>query len=244
MEAAPCTTSFQIRVTSCAMHDFHRFTLRTTDIVAAKTFYESVLSTDGLEIVPLPPTARAKGAPSHWMGHIAVDDVASTLGALVERGALALGPIFPTQYGGSMAILKDPGGAVLGLSNPHPSGKRPDVCWHQLNTENAANACANYRDLFGWKLGDRVDLGKYGVHQHFAWNETGADAGTIVDVAELSGVHTHWLFYFQVPDFDAALKRVRDAGCVVIGPTTLDSGVRVVVCDDPQGAAFGLREGV
>lgn len=38
-----------------------------------------------------------------------------------------------------------------------------------------------------------------------------------------------------------AVRPVRDAGGVVLGPFPLPCGERVAVCDDPQGAAFALR---
>jgi predicted enzyme related to lactoylglutathione lyase len=41
---------------------------------------------------------------------------------------------------------------------------------------------------------------------------------------------------------DPALAVLRSAGGVIVGPFVLPDGERVVVCDDPQGAAFALRE--
>ena len=55
------------------------------------------------------------------------------------------------------------------------------------------------------------------------------------------GVHPHWLFHFPVSELEAAVHQVRAAGRVVLGPFTLPGGERVAVCEDGQGAAFGLR---
>lgn len=51
-----------------------------------------------------------------------------------------------------------------------------------------------------------------------------------------------WLFLFRIDALDAAIAKVGAAGGKVIGPFLLPGGDRIAVCDDPQGAAFGLYE--
>ena len=55
-------------------------------------------------------------------------------------------------------------------------------------------------------------------------------------------VHAQWLYFFATPDLDASIARVRELGGLALRPTTTADGHRVVACDDPQGAAFGLYE--
>jgi predicted enzyme related to lactoylglutathione lyase len=55
-------------------------------------------------------------------------------------------------------------------------------------------------------------------------------------------VHPHWLFFFAVASLDVAVERVRTHGGQVLGPLEVQNGARVAVCDDAQGAAFGLIE--
>lgn len=220
---------------------FSRYVLRTTDTAGAATFYDAVLGHRGDAIFPLHESAVARGAPSHWLGHIRAVDLggADAVGArFVERGATRLGPPPGT---GDFVVLRDPGGAVVALTD-NPADSTANVVWHQLNTREPAIAVANYGDLFGWVQTTENDLGDLGKHRRFAFAAGELAVGTISDVEGRPGVHTHWLFFFSVPSLDTAVDRVRELGGVVVGPVTLPGGARVAACDDPQGAAFGLVE--
>lgn len=218
---------------------FSRHLLRTSDVPAATAFYDAVLGQRRDEIVPLPEAAIARGAPPHWLGHIAVSDVGGAqalAGRFVERGALRLGP--PSA---GDVILRDPGGAILALTDARGEPATA-VAWYQLNTRDRAAATANYAALFGWSFTEQLDLGALGRHQRFAFASGEPISGVFSDVEGRPGVHTHWLFYFAVRSLEGALEQVRKHGGVAIGPLELPDGVRVAVCDDPQGAAFGLIE--
>ena len=229
--------------TLCAA--FCRFDLRTTDADAARAFYARVLGHDRAAVWPLHEQARARGAQPHWLGRLGVADVESAAAAFVERGAVRFGPTGPTADGGQAAVLRDPGGAVVALGTPPPSNAQAgvEVVWHVLNTNDAARATQNYRDLFGWTLTERIEAGAHGSFQQFAWHAGSESVGAIADIAARPGVHPHWLFVFEVDALEAALAAVRAAGgVVVLEPLVLPGGQRIAVCDDPQGAAFGLRE--
>jgi predicted enzyme related to lactoylglutathione lyase len=225
------------------MTRFCRFDLRTTDAEAARAFYARVLGHERAVIWPLHEQALANGARPHWLGRIGVADVEQVAGAFVERGATRLGPTRPTADGGQAAVLRDPGGAVVAGGTPPPAGAADvDVVWHVLNTSDVARATASYRDLLGWALGDRVDVGAHGTFQQFAWQPGEATIGAIGDIAGRPGVHPHWLFFFEVDALEPAIEATRSAGGIVLEQTVVPSGHRICVCDDPQGAAFALRE--
>jgi predicted enzyme related to lactoylglutathione lyase len=220
---------------------FSRFLLRTTDVRAAAEFYDAVLEERGDGIVPLHEAALARGAQPHWLGHIAVRDLGgaeAVAGRLVERGAMRLGP--PAGVG-DFVVLRDPGGAVVAVTDSAEASSAR-VVWHQLNTRDPANAGATYTGLFGWALTQAIDLGPLGQHQRFAFSAGEPSVGLISDVANRPEVHTHWLFFWAVPSLDRALERTRSRGGKVVGPIALQNGVRVAACDDPQGAAFGVIE--
>jgi uncharacterized protein len=173
-----------------------------------------------------------------------VADVERATAEFVERGAMRLGPALPTGDGGQAVVLRDPGGAVVAVAPPPPANVEAgvDVVWHVLNTNDVASATANYRELFGWELTHRVDLDAQGTFHQFAWDAGGASVGAIADIAARPGVHAHWLFFFEVDALEPAIAATRAAGGVVLDPMVLPSGERACVCDDPQGAAFALRE--
>jgi predicted enzyme related to lactoylglutathione lyase len=222
---------------------FGRFELRTTDPVLARAFYATVLGHDRSIVWPLHERALANGARPHWLGHLGVADVDGAARAFVERGATQLGPTVSRPGGERAVILRDPGGAVLAVGSPSlENAEAAGAAWHVLNTNDAARAAANYAEQFGWELGDRVDVAGLGVFQPFAWGPGREDVGSIGDISGRPGVHPHWLFFFEVEALDPAIASVLAAGGVVIERSTLPSGQRFGVCDDPQGAAFGLWE--
>ncbi|MCE9580415.1 MAG: hypothetical protein K8W52_45270 [Deltaproteobacteria bacterium] len=214
---------------------FARFTLRTTDLAAARGFYDAVLGTHAEDLAALPAAALARGAQAHWLGQIDVEDVGAMAARLVALGAAPLGPQ------GEVAIVRDPGGAIVGLTlgvRALPSR----VVWHQRHTAAPARDAAIYAELFGWRVGEPVTIGEHGVHRPFSWRDDGVAVGTIADLAGRPHVHAQWLFYFGVPALETAMAAVRAGGGIVLGPWTTPDGARVAVCDDPQGAAFGLME--
>lgn len=220
---------------------FTRIVLRTTDVAAARRFYAAVLGPRALEIEALPPDVAARGAPAHWLGQLGVDDVEATASAFVAHGATRLGPTRPTHDGGRLAIVRDPGGAVVALVTRSARGPEGEVVWHQLTTGDLPRVLAAYADVLGWARTARVEHGEHGVHQEFAFAQGEPSAGSIAALVDGRGIHAHWLFHFRVDDLDAALATVRVEGALIANVVTLADGARIAVCDDPQGAAFALR---
>jgi hypothetical protein len=225
---------------------FCHWALRTTDADGARAFYRKVLGHDRAEIWALHEEALARGARPHWLGRIAVEDVARAAAAFQERGAMQIGPIRPTADGGQAAVLRDPGGAILAVSTPPPADATPSLApdFYVLNTNDAARAIVNYRELFGWEIKEPQEIPGQGTIHPFGWNAGGPSVGVIVDITGMAGRHPHWLFYFKVDALDSAVATARASGGLVLGPIALPSGERIAVCDDLQGAAFGLLERV
>lgn len=220
---------------------FTRYLLRTTDVPAATAFYDAVLERRGDGIVQLHESALARGARSHWLGHIGVRGLGgadAVAAKFIERGAMRLGP--PPGVA-DFVVLRDPGGAIVALTD-NPAESSAGVAWHQLNTRDASQAAAHYSSLFGWTFAEKLDLGALGHHQRFAFAPGAPNIGVLSDIEARPQVHTHWLYFFAVPSLDAAVARVQTQGGLVIGPLELPSGARIAACDDPQGAAFGLVE--
>jgi hypothetical protein len=88
------------------------------------------------DIVSLPESAVARGARAHWLGHLGVEDVERAAWAFVDRDATRLGPTRPTD-GGDVAIVRDPGGAVVALARL-PYTACAEVDFHVLNTIGAS----------------------------------------------------------------------------------------------------------
>jgi predicted enzyme related to lactoylglutathione lyase len=237
--------AWDVRVVFC------RYSLRTTDLEAARAFYAEALGLvlpEGmserslLEAWPLHERALARGAPPHWLGHLAVDDVEVTMNRLVALGGERLGPTVQAGDGTPFATLRDPFGAVIAVRARSASAAAAPVVWHQLHTREVEGAWALYHELFGWTHEQTLDVpDPVGGYRLFAWNEAGAVVGSMGNTARWPGVHTHWLFFLPVHDLDDAAARVRALGGTAMEPVTI-SGMRLVGCEDPQGAAFGLAQ--
>lgn len=218
---------------------FCRYELRTTNPNGAKVFYAALFGREDLIIRELPISARTRGAPAHWLGYLSA---AATGGSLVtlqrwnDYGAIPIG-----ARTGEGAVVRDPGGAMLALTD---SAEVVDagVDMHVLLTPNAGRAAQIYVELFGWVLTERFELGSSGSFQQFAWSAGEPNAGAIGDIAGRPGVHAQWQFFFAAKSFDAALAYTRENGDTVLDPIELPTGRRIAACEDPQGAAFGLVE--
>jgi uncharacterized protein len=214
------------------VNGFVRWTLRTSDVDAARSFYDGLLEEGAPDVTELPASLRARGAKPHWLGYLAAPDVVPTIEAFVARGATRLG---------TGELVRDPGGAILALTSRREPSRR-DVVWQQLLTADPKRAKEDYAELFGMKLGARVEIPQLGAVDEFGWG-TGEPSGSIGDIAGKPHIHPQWLFFFRGTDLERAASHIRANGGIVLGPTTLPDGRRVAVCDDPQGAQFALMTG-
>ncbi len=235
------------------MTRFFRYDLRTTDVAGARAFYTAVLGSCDARIFQLHEQAIARGARPHWLGYLQVDDVDSAASAFVARGATHLGPKWVNPEGLEAAVMRDPGGAVVAIAKPAPAQKHvpkasaldssaADVVSRLLHTPDVERAKANYGELFGWAFNPPLDLGSLGVFHQFAWKPGEPLAGAMSDISQRQGVHPHWLFHFDVPALEPALDVLRAGGGLVVGRVLVPNGDSIAICDDPQGAAFALRE--
>lgn len=238
---------------------FGFYELRTIDLGAAQRFYQAVLGPSWRiedcgqgekslqlgevsigKMTHLPPQAIAHGAPSHWLGHVCVEQVETALPDWLAAGSIQLGPARRLEDGVTVAPLRDPLGAVMAISDRQPPA--PGLPWHELHSKDEARALSVYGQLLGWQPTDAFDPGLgIGPYQQFAWSAAGPSVGGMVSSARLPGVHAHWLFYFQVPRLDEALAQVVQlGGHVYHGPRRMPGGALLGQCEDPQRAVFGL----
>jgi hypothetical protein len=190
------------------------------------------------------PEGCGTGSDPGWVGYVSVDDVDAFV-AKVEAlgGTLHVGPMEIAEVG-RFAVVADPQGAVFALYTsacegpPPPAMGTPGLAgWHELWAKDGAAAFAFYAELFGWTKTEAFDMGPSGVYQLFA---TATEAVGGMMTAE-AGVSTGWLFYFNVPELDAAMARVLDkGGKVAFGPQEVPGGMWIIQCHDPQGGEFAL----
>ena len=241
------------------------YELITTDIECAKAFYPRVLgwgtqdvsmpsmayslftlgeaSVSGL--MGLPAGADKIGAKPRWIGYVGVDDVDATAALINQLGGAVHVP--PTNFYNfsRFAVVADPQTASFGLISwltpvqllqaaPNIPGR---VAWHELLAADREKALAFYGSLFGWQKAE-ARVGPRGTYQFFSAGEQ--TIGGIVTKPRTVSMPS-WVYYFNVGDIDAAVKRVKiGGGQVVEGPIEVPGGSWIIQCLDPQGALFAL----
>ncbi len=163
-------------VTQHAAGAFCWVELATTDAADAKRFYAQVFGWQAHD-VPLPDggvytmmklngraaaalygmdPAQAAQAPPHWSSYVSVPDVKTCAARALELDGTVVVEPFDVMEHGSMAVLRDPAGAMLSVWQPRVHigvGVRDEpgaLCWNELLTREAGAATAFYSALFGW----------------------------------------------------------------------------------------------
>jgi uncharacterized protein len=100
----------------------------------------------------------------------------------------------------------------------------------ELGVKDAARAKAFYGELLGWSF--ETTTGEN------AWIQTEGVRGGLHGEDEASNI----VVYFNVPDIETAVQRVRELGGQAEDPGPPDPGGRFTTCRDDQGVEFGLHQ--
>ncbi|MFZ3471395.1 VOC family protein [Streptomyces sp. 4.24] len=240
-----------------------------SDVEGAKTFYSDVLGwtfgessseygnytqaySDGKAVAAVvPPMPGAEGA-SQWCLYFASPDAAATAEKIKSAGGEVL--MEPMQVGafGTMAIAKEPSGAVFGVWQPgehkgfEKFGENGAYAWAEVFSRDVAKPDAFLPRVF-----------PYGAQQM----EAGSDpdmAGMDYKVFSLGGpenpvlgrmsmgdefppeIPSYIQVYFAVPNCDEAVAKAKaGGGALHFGPMDSPFG-RFAALTDPQGAAFAV----
>lgn len=250
-------------------HDFPPGTpvwteLFTTDPDAAAPFYAGLLGweqtttgedfggyrnflLDGEMVTGCMRNATPDTVPSVWFVYLASTDATAT----VERARAAGSHIevepMPVGDLGTMAVLSDAGGAMLGVWEPGTHRgigalSEPGApCWFELHTRDFDAALGFYRDVFDWDVHVMPEMPGF---RYATYGEGDGSRAGIYDAAtELpDGVPSHWQVYFEVADVDAAAAQVVELGGSVVEPPVDSPYGRMGTFADPTGATFRLME--
>lgn len=181
-----------------------------------------------------------RAIPSHWLGHVLVDDVdASAEAATALGGEVLHGPMDMPEVG-RFALLRDPHGAVV--SAFHGEGEEESgegvFLWDELLSPDVEEAKRFYGEVFGWSAAD-TDMGGGNVYTVFSSGETMA-AGLMASPPEMRG-GAAWIPYVGADDVDAAVAKAPGLGStVMVEPMDVAGVGRFAVIADPAGAVFGL----
>ncbi len=185
--------------------------------------------------------------PTAWGVYLRSSDVEATARRIVELGGKLLLPPHPVPGGlGSMMFATDALGVPFGVWQPglHRGAEAYNepgaMCWHELNTREAARSDQFYRDLFGYQ---QTQVGDCTGATYTIYSLAGQQVcGRAEMNAEWGDARPQWLTYFMVTDLDATLAVLpRLEGKLLKGPFDLPQG-RMAVIADPYGAAMAVLQ--
>lgn len=250
--------------------EFVWYDLVTTDLDAAKAFYQSVIGWRaedaghpdmtyillGIEghkthvsgMMSLTEEMRAENVPPHWMGYVYTDDVDAKVADFKAEGGSVLLEPHDIPCVGRFAVLTDPQGAAISIFKPiPPEGGMPEF------PPTGTTGTFAWRELYTSDAPAAIAF--YG--KVFGWSETnamdmgpmgkyhlfsagGEDLGGMMNKPDDMPVSA-WGYYIQVDGLGAAIERVKAGGGQLLnGPMDVPDGAVVANCLDPQGAYFSL----
>jgi predicted enzyme related to lactoylglutathione lyase len=189
------------------------------------------------------PEERKQGAPPHWSSYVTVASADEAAGRVPGLGGTVIAEPFDVMQAGRMAIVADPGGAVLSLWEPRESigaelvNDVGALCWNELGTADTEGARRFYGGLLGWEF--ETDQNGYSM----ILNSGRRNGGIRPQAENEAGGPPYWSVCFSVESAgETAAEAQARRGKPLVPPTEFDIG-RFAVIADPQGAVFAIFEG-
>jgi hypothetical protein len=180
------------------------------------------------------------GAPSHWLGHIGVDDVDETVGRAEAAGGSIVAPAMDIPEVGRMAVIRDPQGAVLSVFTSAAEDWTPTegvFVWDELHTTDVEGAKRFYSEVIGWSAND-TDMGEGFTYTIF--ESDGVQRAGCMTI-QRPDTPPNWLTYLGTDDVDTRCKKAEGLGAQkLMDPMDIPGIGRFAVLTDPTGAAFAL----
>jgi hypothetical protein len=186
-----------------------------------------------------------QGYPDMWTVYLMTDDVDRTVkDAAATGGEVRLEPMDVGQNG-RMAMIGDPGQAVVGVWQPGNQkgfelrNETAAPSWFELHTRKYDASVDFYRDVFGWETHTMSDT------PDFRYTTLGEGDDALAGIFDASkdlpeGAPSAWSVYFGVDDVDAALDQVEQLGGKVVRAAEDTPYGRLATAADPTGTQFKL----
>ncbi len=110
-------------------------------------------------------------------------------------------------------------------------------CWVDVTSPELDRTVSFYSDLFGWEAAQdpRPEAGGYTM---FSKDGKAVAAGS---PPQQEGMPSFWMTYLASDDVDATAGKIREAGgTLMMEPFDVFDSGRMVIVQDPTGAAFGV----
>ena len=189
----------------------------------------------------------AAGVPDLWSTYLAVADADATVASAAEHGGQVMVPPMDVMALGRMAVIVDPGGAVIGIWQPGEHrgfgyvGEPGAPNWFELHTRDYEKSLDFYRAVFGWTTHTEADVPEF---RYTTVNVGEEQYAGVMDASGFlpEGVPAGWSVYFGTDDCDHSLSEVVSLGGEVVMKAEDTPYGRLATAADPTGAVFRLHQ--
>ena len=207
-----------------------------------------VFEKDGKAVGGCMANSGEEGYPDAWTVYLHTEDADRTVAAAKADDAPVLVEPMDVTENGRMAMVADPGGAVIGIWQPKEVtgfGVTREVgaaAWFELHTRSYDDSVAFYRDVFGWDAHTASD------EPDFRYTTLGEGESSLAGIMDATafqpeGAPAEWSIYFAVEDADATVALATELGATVVqAPEDTPYG-RLATLLDPTGTRFKLIQG-
>lgn len=237
--------------------------LSTSDPDKSRAFYEQLFgwtseaageeyggyinfSRDGVRVAGCMANDGSQGATNVWLTYLASDDAKRTTDDAAANGATVIVPAMDVMDLGRMAVLVDPGGAVIGVWEPGTHQgfgvlDEPNApSWFELHTRDFKTSVDFYAKVF---KADPHSQGDTDEFRYTTFNDGEEQVAGVMDAAGFlpAGESARWDVYFRVADVDAALEQIAKLGGAVVEPAIDTPYGRLATATDSTGTRIRLR---
>ena len=194
--------------------------------------------------------------PVHWMPHIQVADVATSVRRALDLGGSVLMHTKDDDGTSQWAVLLDPNGAAFGIipivpaealssigGSPRPNAAVGRIYWLDLTVSDASAIRDFYRQVVEWAVQDVAMTD--GSERYADYNMLGEDGNPMAGICHARGVNAGlppvWMIYLPVGDLAESLHRVEEDGGKVV--RTMQGEHTYAAIQDPVGAYLALMPG-
>ena len=206
---------------------------------------------NGKRVAGLVPQMDAGGPANIWSVYLHTTDADATVAATRAAGATVMVPPMSVGELGSMMVVVDPAGAVIGFWQPgtHPGftewGVHGAPYWFECQSKDYDSSLAFYRSVLGARIdeigtgGDPDAVGPDQYGQVFAGESA---YSRIMDSANLfpAEVPSFWQVYITVDDVAATVKQSQALGAEIVMPPEETPYGTLAAIKDPLGALICL----
>jgi len=178
-----------------------------------------------------------------WIALMSTADPAKAMKTAEQGGGVVHAPTITLAQRGTYALLRDPEGALFGVMKsdsgdpPDKAAEIGDFLWMDLFANQPEKAGEFYQQLAGYEI--TKDEVKDNVDRLLLTSHGKPRAGIVPlpNDANRSG----WLPYIKVADVNETLKKVTDAGgMVMVEPNEDLLDGNLAIFSDPQGGVLGI----